>query len=380
MLKWTTIIAGIIGLSVAIYVVATGNKDSDKPPPPPAAPPSVNPFGRGIAATGLVEAASRNLTISAPDAAVVVGVMKQVGETVKKDEPLYQLDGRPLQAELQRAQAQLESAKAVLAVSNARLSRMRSMPRPEEVPALSAQVARAKARLTDDQRRYAELTSAGVGNAATKTEIDQRKWQVEASMAEMAEAEAKLNLMKSGAWSQDLLVGESEVRQAEAGVKQAEADIAAIQIRVDRLTVRSPIDGIVLKRNVEPGQYASTGPNAPASFVVGDTTSLRVRARVDEEDAPQLRDGSEAAARIRGVSGETIPLRWLRVEPLAQPKTDLTGTNTERVDTRVVEVIFEVAKAPKARLFPGQIVDVYIRSEDSLAAEPAAVSAKVLPK
>jgi HlyD family secretion protein len=57
---------------------------------------------------------------------------------------------------------------------------------------------------------------------------------------------------------------------------------------------------------------------------------------------------------------ETVKLTMLRIEPLAQPKTDLVNTPTERVDTRVVEVVFTLAEPAKSRLFPGQVVDVFI--------------------
>ncbi len=69
------------------------------------------------------------------------------------------------------------------------------------------------------------------------------------------------------------------------------------------------------------------------------------------------------------VSGDfalTIPLAMVRIEPLAIPKTQLSGATNERVDTRVVEVIFEVQGSPKVTLFPGQLVDVFIDVPENL--------------
>ena len=57
-----------------------------------------------------------------------------------------------------------------------------------------------------------------------------------------------------------------------------------------------------------------------------------------------------------------VPLKLVRIEPYARPKTDLTGSNTERVDTRVVEVLFQIEGTTKSRIFPGQVVDVYIQT------------------
>ncbi|MGQ0626829.1 MAG: hypothetical protein ACT4PL_01865, partial [Phycisphaerales bacterium] len=107
------------------------------------------------------------------------------------------------------------------------------------------------------------------------------------------------------------------------------------------------------------GRLGSLG----AAFVVGDLSTLRVRARVAEEDAPQLQAGARAIARVRGIRPVELPLRMLRIEPLAEPKMNLMGTTTERVDTRVVEVIFEVIGPVTARVYPGQGVDVFIEGE-----------------
>lgn len=366
MLKWTTILAGVAGAAMGIYVVATQPSPSDQVKPPPASPPSVNPFAHGIAASGQVEAASRNVAVSAPEPGLVVAVHKNVGEQVQAGDPLFELDTRLLKAELGSAQAALEAARAQVTVAEARLARAKAQPRSEEVPPLQAMVARAEAFLADQQQQLDELTTAGRGAAATQMEIDRRTFAVEMAKAERTRALADLALKRAGAWAPDILVAEAEVAQARAGVRQAEAAISALTIRIDRLIVRSPINGTVLKRNVEPGQYAATGSGsggAQASAVVGDLRSLRVRARVDEEDAPLLRDGAKAAARVRGLTAETIPLKWMWVEPLAQPKTDLTGSNIERVDTRVVEVLFQIDGTPKSRLFPGQVVDVYIQTD-----------------
>jgi hypothetical protein len=104
---------------------------------------------------------------------------------------------------------------------------------------------------------------------------------------------------------------------------------------------------------------------------MGDLSSLHVRAQVNEEDAPLLREGARGVARVRGPARIELPLRMLRIEPLAQPKRQLTGDFSELVDTRVVEVVFEAdaSSMPRgSRLYPGQIVDVFIETP---AVEPS---------
>ncbi len=360
MTKWITMLLALVGLSIALYTVATNGKGK-APSPPPATPPSVNPYGSGIAAAGSIEAFSRNIGVSAPEGAVVVDVFVEVGQSVKKGDPLFALDTRLLQAELRRAHAARVVAESELAL-------LRSQPRAEEVPALTASLDAAKVREADARDQLTEMQDANRRSAISPSEMARRRFAVDLAVAEVARAQAQLNLLTAGAWLPLVNVGA-------ARLAAADADIEAISIRIDRLTVRSPIDGLVLKRNVVPGQFAGgvgasgtagtgggsgPGTGGSAAMVVGDLSRLRVRARVDEEDAPLLRPDAKATARVRGVAPEMLGLKMVRIEPLAQPKMDLMGSTVERVDTRVVEVVFDVVGTPESPVFPGQAVDVFI--------------------
>lgn len=350
MVKWITFVLSVLGLLVAAYVVSTA--DAGRPAPaPPAAPPSVNPFARGVASTGLVEASTRNIALGAPEGGIVQEVFVQVGDAVEPGQPVFRLDARLLEADLLRAAAAKASAQA-------RLAQMAAQPRPEEVPALVAALDRARARLEDEEDKLSEAMRAEAGAAMSRNEINRRRFAVAVARADVQQAEADLALLRAGAWAPTLAVAQNEVHQADA-------EIRAIGLRLERLTVRSPVRGSVLKRGVEPGQYLAPGAGAEAAIFVGDLTTLHVRARVDEEDAPLLRPGAAGVARVRGVAAENVPLEMLRIEPLALPKTNLTGANLERVDTRVVEVVFRIPKLPRAPIFPGQLVDVFIQTDPS---------------
>jgi multidrug efflux pump subunit AcrA (membrane-fusion protein) len=348
MFKYISILVALAGVSVAVYAAATQGRD--KPPAPaPAAPPSVNPFAHGIAATGAIESASRNIPLGTPEAGLVVEVAAQVGQVVKKGDALLRLDGRLIEAELVR----LEAARAS---SQARLERLKSSPRAEDIPPARARVAEAQSLVDDLQAQVARWDSIADKRAITEDEFARKRAALETAKARMTTAQAELRLVLAGAWKQDVLIAQAEL-------DQTQADINAAKLRLDRLTVRSPIDGTILKRNVEPGQFIGVGGNpsvSGAALVVADLGTLRVRARVDEEDAPLLVDGAAGRARVRGVVAEELDLKMLRIEPLALPKNDLTGLASERVDTRVVEVVFELVSKAKSRLTPGQIVDVFI--------------------
>ena len=350
MIRIITIGIAVLGLLVAIVVVATAKQEL--PDPPPAQPPAVNPYAHGIAALGFVEPASRQVGVGAPEPGLVTQVFVNVGDRVRAGDRLFAMDDRTLRAELLTAQAARDKAAADLA-------RLHAAPRAEDIPPLEARVAQARADLDRLTSRYHRVAEAGEGSAATPEQVTQARLEMEWARAGVAAAQAELDRTKAGAWAPD-------VASAQAEVERMDAALRATQMRLDRLTVSAPVDATVLKRYVEPGEYLSFMGPAPPAIALGDLTTLHVRAQVDEEDTPMLREGAEAVARIRGPVDQKVPLRMLRIEPLAMPKTQITGSATELVDTRVVEVVFEVAASEsKVRLYPGQAVDVFIEAQES---------------
>lgn len=356
MAKWLTIIVAVIGLGVGIYTAATARQIL--PILPPAQQPSVNPFPHAVAGTGLVEASTRNIGVAAPDPGLVVEVYKQVGDKISVGTPLFQLDTRPLDAERVRAEAALAS-------SQAELTHLKAKPRLEDLPPLEAAVQQAQSLHMDRKDDYDRALAAERTGGANPYEVIRKKFAMETSAAELRVAQANLDRIKAGAWSQEIAVTQSKV-------DMANADLDAIRIRAGRMTVKSPVDGNVIKRNINPGEYASSTPvgqgggsganRTDAPMVVGDISQLHIRAQIDEADMPLVRPGAKGSARMRGSLDVNLPLTMIRIEPMAMPKTHLTGLVTEMVDTRVVEVIFRVDDLKGVSIYPGQLVDVYVET------------------
>jgi hypothetical protein len=113
--------------------------------------------------------------------------------------------------------------------------------------------------------------------------------------------------------------------------------------------------------NVRPGEYAQTGVLSSPLILMGDTRTVHVRVDVDENDAWRFRSGVRAKAFLRGNSAIAFDMSFAYVEPYVVPKTSLTGASTERVDTRVLQVVFGALKA-ELPIYAGQQVDVYIET------------------
>ena len=100
-------------------------------------------------------------------------------------------------------------------------------------------------------------------------------------------------------------------------------------------------------------------------LVIGDLQQMRVRVMIDEQDLPRFRAGRSGQGFARGNADVPLALEFVRVEPYVQPKRSLTGDSTERVDTRVLEVLY--ALPPKtAGVYVGQQLDVFLET-DSIA-------------
>jgi multidrug efflux pump subunit AcrA (membrane-fusion protein) len=152
------------------------------------------------------------------------------------------------------------------------------------------------------------------------------------------------------------------VALAETQLAEARARVTSLRTELERLTVTSPIAGRVWRVNLREGEFAPAGVLAEPLLVLGDDAVLHVRVEIDPTHPPRVRTAARAVGSRRGDAGRRLPLEFLRVEPLVRPKRALTGDGTERVDTRVLEVIYALP-ADAANGYVGQQMDVFIEAE-----------------
>jgi HlyD family secretion protein len=119
------------------------------------------------------------------------------------------------------------------------------------------------------------------------------------------------------------------------------------------------VDGQVLQVKVHLGEFAPTGALPTPLILLGSVDKLHVRVDVEEHEAWRVRAEANAAAAVRGNANLKTPLAFVRFEPFVVPKKSLTGDSTERVDTRVLQVIYRI-EDDSLPLFVGQQMDVFI--------------------
>lgn len=298
-------LVGVLAASWAAFALVR-TQPHREPTEPPNVPP-VSDFDTTVAAVGLIEASTENISMGTPLGGVVTQVFVIAGQTVKAGAPIFELDTRHLRAELTvRRQA--------LAVARAR-------------------VRAAEARLADLERQLEFVEQVRDKRAISAEELTRRRSAVE--------------------------TGAADVEQARAEVVAAEAQAEAVAVEIDRSLVRAPLDAEVLQVKVRPGEYAPAAATSTPLVLLGRSKPLHVRVDVDEHEGWRVRPGASAMGHVRGNAALKTPLRFVRIEPFVVPKRSLTGDSTERVDTRVLQVIYRV-ESDDLSLFVGQQLDVFI--------------------
>jgi RND family efflux transporter MFP subunit len=197
-----------------------------------------------------------------------------------------------------------------------------------------------------------------------RADLISERAQVAVAAATVARVQDQLSRMESvqdprAVSEDDLKTRRGDVAVAQAQRAAAEAAVEQTQALLDRLTVRAPIDGTILQVNNRAGEYVVPGAATPP-LVLGNIDEIQVRADVDEQIAPRVRAGRDAIGFLKGETKNPIPMTFVRIEPFVIPKVSLTGSSEERVDTRVLQVIFRFTNPGQAPIYVGQQMDIYI--------------------
>ena len=333
-------------LTFAIMHVAESQKTMPSLPPPME--PPRNPFPNTVAGAGIIEPETENIAVGSPLSGIVAEVMVKVGQTVKPGDALFRLDDRHQLAELDVRKAVANSAKA-------ELNRLEAEPRVEKVLMAEAQMHEAEARLVDARERWNRAKASSEQRIFSEEESLFRLQNFLAAESQVERAKADYQMTKQGAWEFEKAIAREAYNESLARVKQVEMEL-------DRLFVRASVQGEVLQVNVRPGEFV--GAPAPQPLIVlGQVQQLHVRVDIDEYDIPRFRPGATARATLKGHPGRNFDLEFVRIEPYVVPKKSLTGLNTERVDTRVLQVIYHLQTKGEP-FFVGQQLDVFIEGPD----------------
>jgi len=331
-----------------------------KAPLPPVFNPASNPYVSGIYAEGIVESvqpSGENINIYPEVAGTVRQILVAEGQEVKKGAPLLLIDDSVQRATAEQQKSQAQAALAVF-------EELKAEPRKETLQVAAAQVDAAQASLKTAQDSLSKQQAAYEMDpkSISKDALDSAVNAEAVAQANLEVARKQYALTKAGAWEYD-------IRNQERQVHALEKSYLASSALLSKYTLRASTDGIVLTINTIVGNYVSpqggydsyTQGMAPVLVLGTPQTNLHVRCYIDEILVPRLPPPAKIKAQmsIRG-SNTKVPLEYVRVQPFVSPKIELSDQRQERVDVRVLPVIFTFEKPKDLNLYPGELVDVYI--------------------
>lgn len=316
-------VIAVLGLVLAAFLIWRGLPDRrlEEPDRTPARATGALANAPRVAGAGVVEPSSEVIDIGTSLSGLVTAVRVRAGDYVARGQPLFQVDDRATRARIREAEADIAQARA--SIGEARV---------------------AEATAARQLALYRQVTDAAA-----------------VSRAEVIRAEG------------DLDAARERRRLAEAQLQAAQADRNSAAVELARLTVAAPISGEILRVDVRPGEYVQAGgPQGGSStpyLQMGETRPLHVRIDVDEDEAPRVALGRPATVSPRGAADRQVQARFVRAEPQVVPKRSLTNSAAERVDVRVLQLIYELPARDDGLFRVGQQVDAFI------AARPTASGA-----
>lgn len=334
-----------LGVILGLYLVFFGVVDV--PPPPIPFPPPKSPYVTAVAGAGLIEASSLNISIGTTRNDIITAIYVKPGESVKKGTPLFKLDTRVLEAQVLEANARIDTV-------NAQLDRLICQPRQEEIPPKLAAMKQAKNAYYKKAAEWGFYKQIKDQKAVSLNDYSSSYFSTKEAKQYYLTKQGELDLLLAGAWEKDIEIASREVLQAKA-------ELNTLQSEIDRSTITAPIDGTVLQINIRPGATVNQFYENDALILFGNIHPLNVRVEIDENDAWRVKKGAPATAFVRGNSAISSPMEFIMIEPYVVPKQAFTGDSKERVDTRVLQVIYKILREDLP-LYPGQIMDVYIQA------------------
>jgi len=307
-------VLGLIGAAFYIVTSLPGRELEEPNQEPPKATGELATSAR-VAGSGIVEPSSEIIDIGSALSGLVTDVRVTPGDRVDKGQPLFLVDDRAVRAQLREAEAAIREARAAIGESTT---------------------------ARDTARQQLALFESLSDPAAV-------------SRAEVIRAEGEAN------------AASSRLQLARARLNQAQARAASARTELGRLTVRAPIAGEILAVNIRPGEFVATQGGSSQPFIqMGETNPLHIRVDVDENEAVRVELGAPALVSPRGAAEIQVEAQFVRAEPQVVPKRSLTNSAAERVDVRVLQLIYALPQTTEADAFRvGQQIDAFIPAVDA---------------
>jgi len=306
--------------------------------------------GRTIAGPGRVEPVSEDIKVGSELSGKLKQVMVEEGDRVHRGQVVAELENADYRAAIGSAQATVQQR-------DAELRKVVNGARRQE---------RGQAFATVEQNQ------AVMDNA--KAEMDRRNQLFAAGIVSREENERYISEFEDAKANYDEAVQhhslvddkprEEDRAASEAALALAQSELAEAQARYEKTLIRSPIDGVILRKHHRSGESVSNSSTVPDPIVtIGDNSLLRVRMDVDETEVAKVQVGQTAYVTADAYGAQRFPGRVIRVGKELGRKNVQTDEPTEKIDTKILETLIQLD--PGIQLPVGLRVDAYVNAGDA---------------
>lgn len=306
---------------------------------------------KGLFYSGTIETTQANLSFQIPGRVIKVNV--QEGQSVTKDQVIAELDRAEFESRYDQARANLDRAQKTKQQLRTVLD-IGSKTLPLEVTRATANVKSVKDTLKDAEnnyKRFEELFSKGV---VTEKERDAMKLTYDVAKSRLTESESMLklaqgNLTRIEAAKQDVEVASAQINSVNASLNQASIQLAYTQLK-------SPMDGVITSRNVEPGETVNSGREV---ITISDLSRVDLKIFVDETEIGKVKPGQKVDVKVDTFPGKTYTGTVSFISPEGEFTPKIIQTKKERV--KLVYLVKVSIANPNFELKSGMPADAWLR-------------------
>jgi len=297
-------IYGGIGLGIVLLIaigVFAATRGGTKIDPSKLAKVEKGDLAKSVVATGKVTPITK-VEVKSKASGIVKKLLVDYGDRVKKGQLLAQLDKIEIEAQVEQSKAALEAAQANLRSTQADLERAKVDAEGPDVPLL--------------KRAYDRAVGMAKDGVVSVSALDDAQKNYEMALNKQNVSKAQVTVLKA------------KIAQAQAQVAQDQANLKQLQEQLSYTDIISPIDGIVLSRDVQMGDAVSSilvlGSSATLVMNLGDTSEVYVKGKVDESDIGKVYLGQPARIKVESFKDKTFNGKVTKISPMGVEKDNVT--------------------------------------------------------
>ncbi len=328
-----------------------------------------------VSAPGIVETGSEEIEVGAEVPGKLKAVEVEEGDRVARGQVVAVIENGDIAASVAIARAKVASLRAARVSAAARVEQARTErrrvengSREEERREAMAAYEQTLPNVENSKREYERRKRLFDNGDISREEFERYRTAYQNAVKQADAVRERYNVVNAPARKDDLARTDAAIRVAEAQVAELDAQIveagAAVgeaEARLAKTIVKSPINGVVLRKRLKAGE--SFSPEQPNGIVtIGDTSRLNVRVDLDETEVARIREGMAAYVTADAYGEKRFVARVARIGQILGRKNFRTERPTERVDTKILEVLLELDCDQKLPV--GLRVDAFIAVSD----------------